>query len=59
MMSIADMNEIYAELARPGGWNGSVTITAIERMDMLEKGVSEFVVGFSQTRICLKWEMEG
>ncbi|KAK1586544.1 hypothetical protein Q3G72_003582 [Acer saccharum] len=22
MMSKADMNEVYAELARPGGWNG-------------------------------------
>ena len=24
MISIADMNEIYAAHARPGGWNGSV-----------------------------------
>jgi len=22
MISRADMNEVYAELARPGGWNG-------------------------------------
>jgi hypothetical protein len=22
MVSRADMNEVYAELARPGGWNG-------------------------------------
>lgn len=26
MISIADMNEVYAEHARPGGWNGTLTI---------------------------------
>lgn len=28
MISIADMNEVYAEHARPGGWNGTVIISA-------------------------------
>lgn len=43
MMSRADMNEIYAELARPGGWNDP---------DMLEVGnggmtKNEYIVHFS------------
>uniref|UniRef100_A0A1J3FXT7 Alpha-galactosidase n=1 Tax=Noccaea caerulescens TaxID=107243 RepID=A0A1J3FXT7_NOCCA len=43
MMSIADMNEIYADLARPGGWNDP---------DMLEVGnggmtKDEYIVHFS------------
>ncbi|XP_065868757.1 alpha-galactosidase 1-like [Euphorbia lathyris] len=43
MLSIADMNEVYAELARPGGWNDP---------DMLEVGnggmtKDEYIVHFS------------
>jgi alpha-galactosidase len=43
MMYIADMNEVYAELARPGGWNDP---------DMLEVGnggmtKNEYIVHFS------------
>lgn len=26
MISRADLNEIYADYARPGGWNGSVSL---------------------------------
>ncbi|WJX76889.1 Alpha-galactosidase 1, variant 2 [Trifolium repens] len=38
MMSRADSNEVYAELARPGGWNDP---------DMLEVGNGGFLVHFS------------
>lgn len=31
MISIADMNEVYADLARPGGWNGWLMAAELDK----------------------------
>lgn len=36
MVSRADQNEVYAELARPGGWNGITTKTVFANNKKIE-----------------------
>lgn len=31
MVSRADQNEVYADFARPGGWNGTLVLSTIIR----------------------------